>query len=345
MASTRSGPCGVAGRLTRLLFIRTDRLGETLLNLPAAVAAKRACPGATLSLLVHPALAPLLAHAPEVDEILTYTDTAGTWLGRAGQLSWRLRKYRFDLAVVSNPKKELHVAVWLARIPVRVGYDRKWGSLLTHRLRDRKALGERHEVEYNQELLHALGLPCEIPEWQFPALTHERSELFQLLEQHGVVAARPYIVIHPWTSNPAKQWPSDRYRALIDQVTGSLGVQVVVVGGQDEVRKSGGVLSPGSRVANLVGRTSLTQLAALLQCATLIVSNDSGPMHLAAAVGTRTIALFGAPTRATGPVRWGPWGKGHRVVWKPSMDAITVEEVLRTVEQALKEPRQPRATR
>jgi len=323
----------------RIAFLRTDRLGETLLNLPAIAALKAALPQAELTVVISPDLCDLLAAAPAVDRVLPHGEGEGQWwFTRALRLAKALRSRRFDLAVVSNPKKELHVAVWLAGIPWRAGYARKWGRwLLTHRLDDRKALGERHEVEYNLDLIRTLGLPTTIPQWQLPRFDREQTEVFQLLQRQGIKPSEPLMVVHPWTSNPLKQWPVGRFQTLIRQCVERLGVQVVVVGGPEEAQQSKEVLLAGAPVGNLTGALTLRQLAALLQAAKLLVSNDSGPVHVASAVGAKTIVLFGTPDRATGPGRWGPFGERHRVIWKPSMEAISVEEVFGLVQEAFRD--------
>jgi len=223
-----------------------------------------------------------------------------------------------------------------AHVSRRVGYARKGGWLLTHRVEDRKALGERHEVEYNLDLIRALGLPTTIPQWQLPRFEHEQAEVLQLLQRQGIKPSKPLIAVHPWTSNPLKQWPVGRFQTLIRQCVERLGVQVVVIGGPEEVGRSTAVLLAGVPVGDLTGKLSLTQLVALLQTARLLVSNDSGPVHLASAVGTQTIVLFGTSDPATGPGRWGPYGAGHRVIWKPTVEAIGVEEVYRLVEETLR---------
>ena len=328
---------GTLQRVRRLLLIRTDRLGETLLNLPAAAALQQAWSGATLTWLAHPDLAPLLSGVPWVSRVLPHAEPPGSWwLARALALALRLRAGRFDMAVVSNPKKELHLAVWLAGIPVRAGYDRKWGGLLTHRLPDRKALGDRHEVEYNLDLVRALGMSAAVPEWRLPRFEREQADVAQLLGRHHISPSDPVIAVHPWTSNPVKQWPADRYRAVIAHLSCRLRMPTVVIGGADAVGQADSVIPDAAApVVNLTGRLSLRQLAALLQRARLLVSNDSGPVHLAAAVGTPTVVLFGTPDPAAGPRRWGPWGAGHHVVWKPSLEAISVEDVVEALERQL----------
>ncbi len=267
-----------------------------------------------------------------MDRVLPYKlDTARSWWQRAMTLGKQLRSERFDLVVVSNPVKEFHVGIWAAGIPCRVGYHQKWGWALTHRLPKRQVLGERHEVEYNLDLVRRLGLPTHVPTWQWKGFEKEQDEVSQLLGQQGVQSSESFMAVHPWTSNPSKQWPLERYRALIQRVVEHLPVRVVVVGGTEVNGQPHAVLPTGMPVVNLTGRTSLTQLAALLQRAKLLVSNDSGPVHLAAALGTRCVVLFGTSDPWTGPRRWGPWGMGHEVIHRPTMDAITVDEVMEAV--------------
>ncbi len=324
-------------QVQRIVFVRTDRLGETLLNLPAIAALKQALPHASLTFVVQAELAPLFQDAPGIDRVIAYEPTAGqSWWHRARALAKMLKPMQLDLVMVSNPKKELHLAVWLAGIRWRVGYARKLGRwLLTHRLQNRKALGERHEVEYNLELVRSLGLPASAVPYSLPHFPSERAEVIQLLEQQGIKTSQPFIAVHPWSSNPVKQWPTDRFQSLIRQSIERLAIRVVVIGGSEEAARAHEVLPTGVSVANLTGRLTLRQLAALLQMAKLLVSNDSGPVHLAAAVNTKTLVLFGTTTPATGPRRWGPWGPGHAVIVQPSMDAISVEEVFKELMRQL----------
>ena len=292
-------------------------------------------PQAHLILMVGAANHELLADYPEVDEVVAEPGLGDQWWRRAGRLSRLWRSWRVQTVMVSNPKKEYHVAAWLAGIPRRVGYDCKWGGLLTHRLPDRKALGERHEVEYNLDLARLIGLPTPRPQWQWPSFTREQEDVRQLLSAQGLNPSEAFVAIHPWTSHPSKQWPLPRYRELIGAVGREPSIQVALIGGPEERIRVPEVLPAHGRVADVVGRISLSQLAALLRQARVVVSNDSGPVHLAAAMGTPTVVLFGTSDPATGPARWGPWGAGHTVICKPRMEHIDVEEVLRAVQRYL----------
>lgn len=320
---------------SRVLFVRTDRLGETILNLPTLHALRAAMPQAHLILMVGGSIHELLAQYPDADEVVAEPRLGDRWWQRAGQLSRLWRSWRVQTVMVSNPKKEYHAAAWLAGIPRRVGYDCKWGGLLTHRLPDRKALGERHEVEYNLDLARLIGLPVSPPQWQWPSFTRERGEVRHLLAAQGVNPSEAFVAIHPWTSHPNKQWPLARYREMIRVMGERRSAGVVVIGGPHERARAQAVLPECVRVANVVGQLSLSQLAALLQQARVLVSNDSGPVHLAAALGTPTVVLFGTSDPASGPTRWGPWGSGHTVICKPRMEQIEMEEVLRAIQRYL----------
>jgi ADP-heptose:LPS heptosyltransferase len=319
------------------VFVRTDRLGETLLNLPAVHALRRAMPQAYLIVMVQEGLRELLSDDPSLDEVVAEPPLPRSWWRRAAQLAWLWRSWRVETILVSNPKKEYHLGAWLAGIPTRVGYHRKWGWCLTHRLPDRKAAGWRHEVEANLELVRALDLPVpEAPVLQLRLSPAEDGGIAELLQRHAVSDADRLVAIHPWTSTPRKQWPWPRFHELIRRLRRQPGITLVVIGGREEQPQAQQLLqAPEPGVLNLVGQLSLRQLAALLRRAKVLVSNDSGPVHLAAAVGTPAVVLFGTADPAAGPPRWRPWGDGHTVIWKSSLEAVGVEEVAEAVQRYL----------
>src|SRR3989338_2343283 len=140
--------------IQNILFVRTDRLGDFLLNLPAIHALKETYPKAHLSVLLHPSLEELLKDHPDMDEVIPFTPALyDTHFLKWFLFFWKLRKKYFDLVIISNPHKYFHLLTCLMRIPYRVGYDRKWGFFLTHTLTDLKAQSLKHEVEYNLDLV------------------------------------------------------------------------------------------------------------------------------------------------------------------------------------------------
>lgn len=319
----------------QILLVRTDCLGETVLNVPLVAALKAAFPRARVTWLVNPALVELLRAAP-ADEVLACPQVPGPWWWRAWRLSRLLRRGRFDLVLISNATKESHLASWLAGMPVRAGYDRKWGFLLTHRIQDRRVLGECHEVEYNMRLLSTLGLAVpSSPTLHLPVTDEAARDIAQRLRAAGLTSQEALVVVHPWTANLRKQWPLDRVRGMIARLSALPQARVLVVGGPEErLHAHGLVQGMGPGVTSLVGELLLPALAACLRRARVVVSNDSGPMHLAAAVGTPVVALFGTQDPGSCPERWGPWGSGHTVIHKP-LDQISIEEVVASAQRYL----------
>ena len=292
--------------IKNILVVRNDRFGEFLLNIPAFKALKEAYPGASLTLAVSPAVKELAECVECADKVVIWDD----------DFKRNLRKYKFDTCIVLNPTKEAHWLSFRAGIPVRVGYNRKWGILLTHNMPDNKSLGLKHEVEYNLDLVGLIGAKAS---GKFIRLTK--------LPQHSSFKETGAIAVHPFTSDTLKQWPVDRFRQLIKSLSRESGSKVLIVG-RDEIIGKEYFDSLGDNVINLINATSLVELAQILKACKVTVTCDSGPMHLSAAVGTPVVALFRNDLPGKTPRRWGPWGEGHIVIEKPSLSDISIEEVL-----------------
>lgn len=317
-----------------VLFVRTDRLGETLLNLPVLTALRQASPQTHLTVMVQAALRELLDGHPAISVLVTEPPQRGPWWWRAWRLARLWRSWKPDVVILSNPTKTYHLASRLAGIPCRIGYDRKWAWALTHRLPDRKAQQARHEIEYNCELLRPLGItPPTDPVLELPLADQARSRIGHRLRAAEVAPSDALIAIHPWSSNPHKRWPIDRFGQLMAAIVRNAMGRVVVVG--QPISHHDRIAWP-AEVMDWSGQTSLPELAAVLHRAQVVVSNDSGPIHLAAAVGTPVVALFGTMEPGSHPARWRPWGARHRVIRKSLAD-VSVEEVLEAVRSVLAE--------
>ena len=294
-------------KISNILVIRNDRFGEFLLNIPAIRALKETYSQAKLTLAVNPLVRELAVDVEGVDEAVVWNEP----------FRKSLRKQKFDLGVVLNPTKEAHWAVFWAGISVRVGYDRKWGFLLTHKLKDTKYQGLRHEVDCNLELVGLVGAKTLDKRLKIKV----DDNLFREFIGQKIVA------IHPFTSDAVKQWPVERFKELAQRIKRELGIQVVMVGliGEEEMCPRSDKMNDG--IVNMINKTSLVELAVLLKRCSLLISGDSGPLHLAAAVGTPVVALFSNDLPGKSARRWGPWGKGHLVMEKSNLDDIIVDEV------------------
>ena len=321
-------------KIKNILAVRNDRFGEFLLNIPALRALKEAYPGSKLTLVVSPYLRELAGCLDCADEVITW-ENRNHKFSEVLECSRQLKAKKFDLCVIFNPSREFNIISFLAGIPRRIGYNRKLGILLTRRIEDRKHLGERHEVEYNLQLAELAGAKTTNPN---PALRINQDALKGLSGELGALKDSVSLVaVHPWTSDPIKQWPLDNFYALTRKLMNLPNLKVVIVGGQEEMSKAARVFNEKEDgLLNLTGKTSLKQLAAILKRCKLLISGDSGPVHLAASVGTPTIAIFRSDIPAKGSKRWGPWGSGHIVIEKDNLLEITVGEVFNKVQEGLK---------
>ena len=319
----------MCGFMQKILAIRNDRFGEFLLNVPALRAIKETYPQAQLHVLVSPLVEELAWAIGFIDKVLVRPPSRHS-LWEDMRFALKIRQERYDAAVVLNPSTESHRMIFLAGIPHRVGYVGKQHFFLTDKIENKNNLGLRHEVENNLDLVRLL-----------PATTADKTLSLQvspgladkLRARFGLDSQDRLIAVHPYTSDPVKQWVLERFEVLISRLGQERGVRVLVVGKPEPWHRE---FSLGStRIIDLRGQTTLIELAAILQMCTCLVSCDSGPVHLAASVGTPVVAVFRNDMPGKSPERWGPWGRGHAVVQASSLEAISVEDVLARVRDCL----------
>jgi heptosyltransferase-2 len=298
--------------MNRLVILAPNWLGDAVMALPAIADVRRAAPDTHIAVAARPAVAPVFTLAPPVDEVVTLTRKAS--LGRVS--SWRelgveIAGGAFDTALLLP--NSMHAAL----IASRAGIANRWGyktafrsSLLTRGVHAPSGL---HQVEYYQHLVHRLGFPNGPVEPQLPVPAVAREAAADLLRSTGWDGRAKLAAIAPGAAyGGAKRWPPHAFGELIDALAAD-GVQSVLIGSQADAATGAEVVSRLVRreaVLNLIGRTDLVALAGVLTQCRALITNDSGAMHLGAAVGVSVTALFG-PTdeRATRPM-----GDSHVVI-------------------------------
>jgi len=318
--------------IKKILVFRNDRFGEFLLNIPSLRALKETFTNARLTIIVNPYVKELAESIPFIDEIIAWGNERHS-LSEKLRLMRLLRQKNIDMAIMLNPSKEFNILTYLAGIPVRVGYDRKWGFLLTHKIKDKKYLGEKHEIEYNLELVGIVGAKTED---KAMSLKIEEGAIKNLAEYFQLENSDNLVALNPWTSGPIKQWPKAHFSNLAKRLSEELKLKVVIIGGKEELYREGEFFNNlGSGIINMAGRTTLKELAALLKKCRLLVSGDSGPVHLACAVGTPAIAIFRSDIPGKCARRWGPSQKESIVIEKDNLSDITVDEVFQKIKERL----------
>ena len=337
----------------KILLIRTDRFGELLLNTPAIHATRETFPQSRITLVVCDYSKEAVSGNPDIDKLIVFNAKG---ILEKVKFIFMLKKEKFDLAVMLSPSKFFNIATFLAGIKKRVGYDRKWGFLLTDKIKDEKFKGQKHEVEYNLDLVRHIGANTDTKDLVF--VFDKEDEIFvkNLLASFGISPNNSIVGIHPASSNPAKMWPAEYFIQLIDMLKSKPDITICLVGTPEYGKLIEKIIEKtAQKPVNLCGKFTLKQLGAFLKRCSLLISNDSGPVHLAAAVGTPVIAIFGRNIKGVSPKRWGPWGKNHVIFHKdpgcnPCLDRncpynfkcltdITPQQVYQAAERIFRQPR------
>jgi heptosyltransferase-3 len=300
----------------RILCIKLKHVGDVLLMTPAIRALRRAWPTSTIGALVPMGTAEVLAGNPDLDTVLVFNRKAG------GAGAWKaireVRRFGPDLVLEMGQGDREAVIGWLSRAKHRVGYAPNrsggWRRLLLNRTVPWN--GMQHVVDTNLDLVRACGIAAIATRPVVVVHPEGRSRMLAYLKSMGVSPHNPLVVIHPVSRWLFKAWPEASCAEVIQGLVRKADITVAVTSGPEaaEVAAANRIVTrAGAAVINLVGRTTLPELAALLERAQLFIGVDSAPTHMAAALGTPVVALFGP----SGEVSWGPWGDGHVVISSP----------------------------
>ena len=306
----------------RILVIKLRATGDVVLATPVIENLKRRFPRSRVSFLTEEASADVLRWNPFLDDLIVLP--VRRWKQAGFRRSWReqarfyrnLRRKRFDLAIdlFGNPRSAVLTRLTGARD--RVGYAFR-GRRLAYSIVVEPPERAGHEVLFHLEALAALGVPAatDRPEVAVPGMADARARRW--LDEH-VPADRAVVGLNPGGGWPVKRWPPDRFGRLADALIDEYGVDVLVLWGPGEEALAGEVAAAMRNRPLVLPAVSLADLGAYLKRCRLLVSNDSGPMHMAAALNVPTVGIFGP----TDPRAQGPWGDGHGVVRKESVDCL-----------------------
>lgn len=286
----------------RILIIKPSSLGDIIHALPVLNALRSRFPKAHLAWFVHEKWADILRDHPDLDEIIPWSFR---W-GALGSLFDIFRKKRFDLAIDLQGLFRSGVVSYLSGAPVRVGFrNGREGSVLFYTHKVDVPPHPIHAIDRYLLVAESLGAVLREPVCTIPVTPQDDRAVEDLLKCQGLSRTRPFIVLNPMARWWTKRWPLERFAQLADLIQGT-GMAVVLIGGKGDIagiqRLRSWMKTPA---VSVVGQTTLKQLAGLLRKAILLISNDSGPMHLAVALGTPVVALFGP----TDSVRTGPYGQ------------------------------------
>lgn len=292
-------------------------LGDLVMATPILEDIHHFWPDAKITAMCQSNVSPLLFNNPNIDEIFSYKKPSG-WIHRKQHLTIidDLQKGRYDLGILLTNSFSSAFWFWRGHVQNRIGYATNLRSLILNRaVPFPSAMQEQHLVITYKMLLKPLGIPISNTPPKLYLKEEEIQSAIQTLEKHGIHLKQDIIIgINPGAAyGSAKCWPPDRFKRLTEKLLETSSVRIVYFGdpaGAPVVNEICNTMP--DRVVNLAGKTTLRELLALIHCCSIFLTNDSGPMHIAAALGIPLIALFGS----TSDVKTGPYLIG-KVIRKP----------------------------
>lgn len=287
----------IKSTVDRIIVKGTNWIGDVCLSLPAVYALRHMYPDAVIDIALKAPLGDVLAGLPVIDGVVEYSPgIQGEW-----ELVSRLKRDRYDLGVIFP--RSLHAAAlfFFGRARRRLGYAADMRSLLlTDRVKRTEEVTSKHQSEYYRYLVSALGDPGEPVIPLLNVTDREREEARTILHKWGWRGGR-LIGINPGAAyGDAKRWYTDRFAETADTLAEELDAQVIVFGGPREVDVAEEVSRNMKREPIIAaGRTTIRQLMSLIQSTELFITNDTGPMHLAAALDVSLVAVFGSTNQIT----------------------------------------------
>ncbi len=333
------GPALEVARVERIALFRALHLGDLLCAVPALRALRERFPGAEITLIGLPWVRGLLDRYPYVDRFQEFPGYRGleglAWEPvRTESFLEEARRRRYDLALQMHGDGRVSNG-FVAQLGARVslGYRSEASGLPPKLdLELRWAEGE-HEVQRWLRLVSVLGA-MGTPRLEFPLAPRDWMEAERVATRAGIDLQKPMVGLHPGGKEPSKRWPAERFAQVADRLAGETEAQVVVTGSREEleIAHRAAALVRSGRARVVAGETSLGGLAALLARMRLLVTNDTGPSHLAAALGVPSVVIFGP----TDPRRWAPLdSSSHRALWSGPGNPITHISVEQVVEESL----------
>ncbi|MCE5228008.1 lipopolysaccharide heptosyltransferase II [bacterium] len=303
----------------RRIFIKgLNWVGDAIISTPAIAHIRRAHPAAVITLMVRPWVAPVFEHNPDINDLWVIDDSEST--GEFFKAVKMVRGGRFDVGFAFPNSIRSALLMWLGGVKWRIGYDIGGrGALLNGGIDIDPKVLRLHQVFYYLNLTEDLCGPVGAnTQLVLNPGEIEQEEVKLLLRRRGLDRGRPLIGIAPGSINSvAKRWPAERYAELADKLVSEQNTEVLLIGGTPEKAVIDRVASQcKAKVHNLVGELSLSQSIALIQRLSALVANDSGAMHIGAALGIPTLAIFG-------PTEWDvtyPFSKRAKILRKEGID-------------------------
>ncbi len=307
-------------RPKNLLVVRTDRIGDVVLSLPLASIVKKHFPECKVTFLVRNYTKAIVENHPAIDEVIILKERRKKITVRSNVKI--ISAYGFDSAVIVYPTFITSLIISFSKIKNRIGTGYRWYSFLFNRkIYEHRKYAEKHELEYNVKLLSIFGIdenvdPAKVNFYLRPDSQAEQM-VKQILSVSEINTGEPVIIVHPGSGGSSVDLPQLKLRELVRKISKELTENIILTG-SDREKYLCENLKVIPRILNLAGKLDLSEMIALINRSSIFISNSTGPIHIAAALGKHTIGFY-PKIAACSAKRWGPY-TNKKVIFSPKID-------------------------
>jgi len=303
-----------------ILIVRTDRIGDVVLSLPMAELVKKKYPHCKVAYFIRNYTASLIDGNPFIDEVIIAEEVDGEILFKKNLE--KIKSKNFDTSIVVNPTLKISLMMFLAGIKNRIGTGYRWYSFLFNKkVFEHRKFTKKHELEYNVNLLNKIDVYFNdfSNEIKFHLKVDENSseKINSILDEVGFKTDNKIVIIHPGSGGSSVDLPKEKLIELTKMIGSLNNVTVIITGSKNESDLCRSFEIDES-VVNLSGQIDINLLKALIKKADLFISNSTGPMHIAAALGVFVICFF-PKILSCSQKRWGPY-TNKRTIFIPTID-------------------------
>ncbi len=301
-----------------ILIVRTDRIGDVVLTTPLAKLIKQKYPNAKVTFLVRDYTREVVENNKFIDNVLTLPIKNQSL--NFSELLAEIKAGQFDAAIIVYPKFLISLALYFAKIKKRVGSGYRWFSFLfTDKIYEHRRTGDKHELEYNLNLLKPIGIEeVDKNSVDFDIQTSQKSEqtVNDLFKQNHLNNGKKVVIVHPGSGGSSIDLPITKFIALTKMLAHELDYNVVVTGSENE-KETCNKLLVHKNVVSLAGELSLSDLISVISKAELLIANSTGPIHIAAALRKYVVGFYPKINECS-VERWGPFTE-KRLIYSPTI--------------------------
>ena len=305
-----------------LLIVRTDRIGDVILSLPLAGIVKKHFPECKVTFLLREYTKSLALNNTNIDEIIVLDEHKGK-IDIRKNIS-KISGYNFDSVLVVYPTFVTAMIIYLSGIKHRVGTGYRWYSVFfNHKIYKHRKYAEKHELEYNVEMLKEFGIQEEVSEenviFDLKPDKEDKEKIKGIFTINYIQHNRLVIIIHPGSGGSAVDLPTEKFIELIRIIDSKLDCVIIITGTESE-KSLCSELVISNKVLNFAGKFRLPGLIALIDTADIFISNSTGPLHIAAALGKFCVGFY-PRILSCSPKRWGPY-TAKKIIFTPEINCV-----------------------